>query len=64
VQDLQENADGSINLYFGPESPEGMESNWIQTTPGKGWFVLFRWYGPTEAWWDRSWQLEDFVRLD
>ena len=24
-------------------------SNWIQTVPGKGWFPIFRFYSPTEA---------------
>jgi hypothetical protein len=28
--------------YFGPEAPEGKESNWVQTIPGKSWFQLFR----------------------
>jgi hypothetical protein len=36
------NDDGSIDLYFGPTSPEGQEANWIQTMPGKGWFCLLR----------------------
>jgi hypothetical protein len=26
--------------------PAGQEKNWIQTVPGKGWFPLFRFYGP------------------
>ena len=30
------NEDGSIDLYFGPEAPTGMEANWTQTVPGKG----------------------------
>jgi hypothetical protein len=30
------NADGSIDLYFGPKAPAGKEANWIQTVPGKG----------------------------
>ena len=33
---LQVNADGSIDVYFGPKAPAGKESNWIQTVPGKG----------------------------
>ena len=33
---LKTNADGSIDFYFGPKSPAGMESNWIQTIPGQG----------------------------
>lgn len=31
------NQDGSVDVYFGPKAPSGMERNWIQTIPGKGW---------------------------
>ena len=54
------NEDGSVDLYFGPTAPEGKEANWIQTVPGKAWFVLFRTYGPLEPWFDKTWQLNDF----
>jgi hypothetical protein len=50
------NDDGSIDLYFGPEAPAGMEANWTQTIPGKGWFSLLRLYSPTEAWFDKTWR--------
>lgn len=53
---LIENADGSVTLYFGPEAPAGKQSNWIQTVPGKGWFTLLRLYGPLEPWFDKSWR--------
>ncbi len=54
---LEFNADGSVEIYFGPKAPKGKEKNWIQTVPGKSWFVFFRLYGPTEAFFDRSWVL-------
>jgi len=50
------NEDGSTDLYFGPKAPAGMEANWIQTVPGKGWFSLLRLYSPTEAWFDKTWR--------
>jgi hypothetical protein len=54
------NSDGSVDLYFGPTAPSGKpESNWIKTLPGKGWFAYFRMYGPTQAYFDRSWVLPD-----
>jgi len=53
------NDDGSIDLYFGPQAPEGKEANWIQTVPEKGWFCLFRLYGPTEPWFDKTWRPGD-----
>jgi hypothetical protein len=57
--ELVVNADGSIDLYFGPEAPAGKEANWIQTVPGKGWFCLLRLYSPTEAWFEKTWRPGD-----
>ena len=54
------NDDGSVDLYFGPTAPPGYETNWIETVPGKGWFVLLRLYGPLEPWFDRTWQPGEF----
>ena len=56
------NAEGSIDLWFGPKSPAGKEKNWIQTVPGKGWFVLFRFYGPLEPFFDKTWKPADIER--
>ncbi len=53
---VQQNADGSTDVYFGPKAPEGKESNWIQTVPGKGYSVILRLYGPLESWFDKSWK--------
>lgn len=51
-----QNADGSTDIYFGPEAPEGKESNWLQTVPGKGWNTIMRLYGPQEPWFDKTWR--------
>ena len=59
-QGLQTNADGSVDIYVGPKPPEGKESNWIQTVPGKGWNTLLRLYGPLKPWFDRTWIPGDF----
>jgi Protein of unknown function (DUF1214) len=61
--DLRKNADGSIDIYCGPEALAGFETNWIPTVPGKNWFAYFRFYQPTEAYFDRSWPLPDFEQL-
>ncbi|WP_306146926.1 MULTISPECIES: DUF1254 domain-containing protein [unclassified Roseibium] len=53
---LVQNADGSTDIYFGPEAPEGKESNWLQTVPGKGWNTIMRLYGPLEPWFDQTWR--------
>jgi hypothetical protein len=55
-KDLQVNADGSVDVYFRPEAPDGKESNWVQTIPGKGWFMILRLYGPLEPWFDKTWR--------
>lgn len=57
------NADGSIDLYIGGTAPQGREGQWIQTTPGEGWFVYFRLYGPGAEVFDGRWQLPDFEEV-
>ena len=63
-KDIVKNADGSIDVYFGPKAPAGQETNWVQTVPGKGWFTYFRFYGPTEAFFDKSWALPDIEQVE
>mgnify|MGYP001337750819 CR=1 FL=1 len=58
-QDLVANADGSVDVYFGPTAPAGFEKNWIPTVPGRSWFTYFRLYAPLEPYFDRSWPLSD-----
>lgn len=60
--DVKKNPDGSIDVYFGPTAPAGEETNWVQTVPGKGWFAYFRFYAPTEPFFDKSWGLPDLER--
>ena len=48
-------------VYFSPKAPVGKEKNWIQTMPGIGWFVLFRFYGPLEQFFDKTWKPDDIV---
>jgi hypothetical protein len=61
--DLRKNEDGSVDIYCGPKAPAGFETNWIPTVPGKNWFAYFRFYQPTEAYFDRSWPLPDFEQV-
>ena len=55
------NADGSIDVYFGPNAPAGKERNWIQTIPGKSWWMILRLYGPLEPWFNQTWRPDDIV---
>jgi hypothetical protein len=57
------NADGSVDVYFGPKAPAGQESNWVQTVPGKSWFTILRLYGPLEPWFRKEWRPDDIVLL-
>ncbi len=59
--DIKANDDGSYTIWFGPKAPEGYQSNWVQTMPGKGYNVLLRLYGPLESWFDKSWKPGDFI---
>jgi len=50
-------ADGSTTVYFGPTQPAGVKrGNWIQTTPGKGWFTILRLYSPLEPFFAKTWR--------
>jgi hypothetical protein len=53
---VRANDDGSVDLFFGPTPPDGRESNWVQTVPGKSWFTILRLYGPLEPWFDKTWR--------
>ncbi len=61
---LQKNADGSVDVYFAPQAPAGKESNWIPTDPNGKFEVLFRFYGPTKALFDKSWKLPDIEKTN
>ncbi len=53
---MEQNPDGSYDVYFAPKAPEGKEGNWLQTVPGKSWFTILRMYGPLEPWIDKTWR--------
>lgn len=61
TEGVQPNADGSYDIYFGPEAPAGKEGNWMQTVPGKNWWMALRIYGPLEPWIDQSWRPGEIV---
>jgi hypothetical protein len=58
---LKTNADGSLDLYFGPAgtAPAGLEANWIETVPGKGFYPMMRFYTPKAGLFDGTWKLPD-----
>lgn len=62
--DLKINDDQSIDLYFGPTKPKIEDVNWIKTDPKANWLGIFRLYGPEQAWFDKTWQLNDIERVE
>jgi hypothetical protein len=58
---LKKNEDGTIDLYFGPKAPAGMESNWLPT--GESFFLIFRLYSPEAALFDKTWKLPDVEKV-
>jgi hypothetical protein len=61
---VEKNADGSIDLFFGPEKPaKAAASNWIQTVDGRDFLIAFRLYGAGTAFYDQTWKLDDVVKL-
>ena len=62
--DLEFNKNGSVDLYFGPALPAGApKANWTKTVPGEGWFTYFRFYAPTQPYFDKTWQLPDIEKI-
>jgi hypothetical protein len=59
---LQKNADGSVDIFFGPTPPSAGESNWVPTDPKGRFEVLARFYGPKKPLFDKTWQLTDIER--
>ena len=53
---IKENADGSYDIYFAPKAPQSQEGNWLQTIPGKSWWIGLRMYGPLQPWIDKTWR--------
>ena len=59
---MRRNADGSVDVYFGPKAPLGHERNWIFTAPDRPWFAMFRFYGPDKPLFDKRWTLADIAK--
>lgn len=65
LKDHVTNTDGSVDVYFSAEAPKDpkLKNNWIKTDPKKGFFVVFRFYGPLEGYIEKTWTLNDFELL-
>jgi hypothetical protein len=63
IADIGKNADGSIDVFFGPAAPAGKEANWVPTDPQRGFELMFRLYGPKRDFFDKAWVLPDVVAV-
>jgi hypothetical protein len=61
-QTMMRNADGSVDIHFGPKAPAGKEANWIFTAPGRTFFPCMRFYAPEKLLLDRTWKLPDLEK--
>jgi hypothetical protein len=59
ISELQKNADGSIDIYFGPTAPAGKETNWVPTDPARKFDLMARFYAPKKEFFDKVWKLPD-----
>jgi hypothetical protein len=59
----RKNADGSVDVYFGPRPPAGKEANWVPTSASGKFEALFRFNGPEKALFDKTWKLPDIERI-
>jgi hypothetical protein len=60
---IEKNADGSVDVYFGPKPPDGKEANWVPTDPARKFELLFRLYRPEEPLFDHTWKLPDVEKV-
>ena len=63
IPEMQKNADGSIDVWFGPRAPAGKEANWVPTDPARKFELMFRLYGPKKEFFDKAWKLSDVEKL-
>ena len=58
------NADGSVDLYFGPNPPPGNSRNWIRTEKGSNWVPYLRCYSPLADAAEHAWEPGDIVEVE
>ena len=62
---VAKNADGSIELWFGPSKPANApDTNFIQTVSGRNFIAALRLYGTGVSFFDQSWKPDDVVKVN
>jgi hypothetical protein len=60
---VRKNSDGSVDVFFGPKTLAGKETNSVPTDPNGKFELLFRLYGPEKPFFDKTWKLPDVEKL-
>jgi hypothetical protein len=60
---VRTNSDGSYDIYIGPNAPKGYENNWLESIPGRSWFIALRLYGPGDTWIEQTWRPSEVEML-
>jgi hypothetical protein len=63
MKDVKKNADGSVDIYFGPKPEKSKEANWLITDPKRRFFLLGRFYGPEPKLFDGSFEMNNIELL-
>ncbi|GGC68269.1 DUF1254 domain-containing protein [Chelatococcus reniformis] len=62
---VAKNADGSIELWFGPSKPANApDTNFIQTVNARNFIAAVRLYGTGVEFFDQSWKPDDVVKVN
>jgi hypothetical protein len=61
--EVRKNADGSVDIWFGPKAPKCKEANWVPTDPRRKFELMFRLYGPRKEFFDKQWVLPDLQKM-
>ena len=63
--DIPKKDDGSFDIWFGPQKPEGVvDAAFIKTIPGRNFLVCLRLYGAEDAFYDQTWKPNDVEKVD
>jgi len=62
---VKTNADGSVDIYFGPSKPSAASAeNWIQTIADRALLIAVRLYGTDAGFYDQTWKPDDVVKIN
>ena len=63
IPEMQKNADGSVDVYFGPRLRRARSRTGCRRSPAANFEVMFRVYAPTKVFFDKTWKLPDIEKV-